>query len=390
MVRINRKRVTGMVLGLGLTALLLFGAFYVAGEFNTAYADNQAENQSSAGEKVPLSLTLDEALQMAQEHNYALKVAEQAKKKAYIQAEQVDSISRKLENATITDSNTQLAKYTKEKIMDSAKVIADKAYEVSKEQVKLLVSQKYYAALQARDLISVNEAALERSQKQLDNANAAFNVGTIAKTDVLNAEVGLAQAKTNLVAAKNEYQLAIINLNREIGLDLNTALNLNASVSYQPMEEIVLDQVIDGAMKTRLDIAKGSTTVENARLQYQALLDYIPGTYEARLAKMEVNDAELSLEDTKNQVISDLTKAYLNIIAAQDAINFLTVGEEQARESLRLANMRYEVGMATSLEILDASASLADIEAKRIKALYNFSLAKLSFETAKLAPLTGM
>lgn len=372
-----RKTATGLVICLLLAALLFFvGGSAMPGAFQTASAGEESPAQANGQVISPRNLTLEEALALAEENNYTLKYAKSAKRKALVEAEQARSDS----------SSAQLAQRANDDIKKNAKIIADKAYEVSKEQVKLKVETKYYAVLQARDLVKVDEAALERAEKQLDIAKASFTVGTVAKTDVLAAEVGVAKAKASLTSAKNSYDTAVIDLNRAIGLDLVTPLNLAGGADFTPMAEVDLAAVTNEAMATRLDVAKAEVSLENAKIKLQAIYDYYAGTNDVKIAGVDVDDAEITLEDTKNQVISDLTQAHLNVKAAREKINALQAGVDQARENVRLTNLRYQVGMATSLEVLDASVELADIEAQHVEALYSYKIAVLAFETAKLAP----
>jgi len=83
----------------------------------------------------------------------------------------------------------------------------------------------------------------------------------------------------------------------------------------------------------------------------------IPGcTFTSRPAQIiDVEKAEINLENTRNQVALDLTRAYLNALAAGKVSQSLKAGLEQARENHRLASLRYEVGVGTGLEVLQAS-----------------------------------
>lgn len=52
--------------------------------------------------------------------------------------------------------------------------------------------------------------------------------------------------------------------------------------------------------------------------------------------------------------------------------------------------LRYEVGVGTSLEVLHASEQLLRIESQYVEALFDYHLALLTFETAKVAPVSGL
>ncbi|MBC7294242.1 MAG: TolC family protein, partial [Thermoleophilia bacterium] len=65
------------------------------------------------------------------------------------------------------------------------------------------------------------------------------------------------------------------------------------------------------------------------------------------------------------------------MVAADKVLQSLRAGLEQARENHRLASLRYEVVVGTSLEVLQASEQLLRIESQYVEALYNYHLALL-------------
>lgn len=71
---------------------------------------------------------------------------------------------------------------------------------------------------------------------------------------------------------------------------------------------------------------------------------------------------------------------------------FLRFGEDTASQAgdHRLASLRYGVAVGTGLEVLQASKQLLRIESQYVEALFNYNLAVLSFETAKVAPVSGL
>jgi outer membrane protein TolC len=264
--------------------------------------------------------------------------------------------------------------------------VAERAYDVAFEQVKLLVKSHYLDVLKKKELVNVKQMAVERAQKQLDNANVNFQVGTVAKTDVLTAEVGLAQAKAELTAANNNLRLAEITLCTDLGLDTGTNLNLTSTIQYEAFTPVELNRVIEDSMPGHLEIAKCQAAKELADENYNITVAYsAAGTYSALLAKNSVDAAVIDLEDAKDKVIANITGSYLNVLSAEEMVNTYAASVEQAREAHRLTSLRYQVGMATSLDVLNTSVQLSNVEASRIEAIYNHYLAKLTFETSKLA-----
>lgn len=335
-------------------------------------------------------LSLEEALQIALENNYDLQKAAFDKKKAFVESEQANDIAHDLGDDGVNNLAQAQVKYVSEKQKAEAKKVAARNYEVAVENVKLAVQNAYYSVLLAHDVVSVNEAALERAQKQLETAEASYNVGTVAKVDVLAAQVGVSNAKAQLIVARNNSEIAEINLKRIIGLDLNYKLKLTSKIEYTPFAGEDLASSIKSAYETRLDVLAAMANIEVAKESYRIAEAYTASnTYASRMAKVEMDKADLALEDTKKQVVSDLIQAYLNILAAQEVINSYKAAVDQSGEQMRLVNLRYQVGMATSNEVLDASVKLADIQGKNAQAIYSFAIAKLNYEAAKKAPLAS-
>ncbi|MBC7106782.1 MAG: TolC family protein, partial [Firmicutes bacterium] len=137
---------------------------------------------------------------LAMENNVRVKQAAQDKGAAYVAAEQA-RIARAqaldaLEGKPVGQAPSYyVSLYTTEEQKAEAKKIADKAFEVVKEQVRLVVEKAYFDVLKNQELVRVNEAALERAKHQLELARAGFTAGTAPKTDVLAAEAGVASAE---------------------------------------------------------------------------------------------------------------------------------------------------------------------------------------------------
>jgi hypothetical protein len=359
----------------------------------TAVGELVAEAGAGGGkETLARRLTVEEALLLALENNSRVKIAARERAAAFITAEQARVVSSAMPNVSGGSGieSWARAKYVTEEQQAEAKKVADKAFEVVREQVKLIVEKAYFDVLKNRELVRVNEAALERAKRQLQLAQAAFTAGTAPKTDVLAAEAGVASAEAQLTKARNDAATAMLTLNREIGLPLETQLELTEKVGYQPPPEVDLQAVINEAYGTRLDMTQAESNLKVARKNLEVLGRYVPGTFTFRLAQLDVEKAEINLENTGNQVALDLTQAYLNVVAADKVLQSLKAGLEQARENHRLASLRYEVGVGTSLEVLQASEQLLRMESQYVEALFNYNLALLTFETAKVAPVSGL
>ena len=80
--------------------------------------------------------------------------------------------------------------------------------ETVKRNLILQVRQGYYNILTAQKVLEVSQQSVKQFEAQLEVAQAFFDVGIVAKNDVLLAEVQLAQARQNQVNADNALALA--------------------------------------------------------------------------------------------------------------------------------------------------------------------------------------
>ena len=129
---------------------------------------------------------------------------------------------------------------------------ADLTLENTKQAVKLQTTQAYYQLLEYRNLIEVNQEAVDTLQEHLNNVNAQYRVGTVAKSDVLASEVQLANSQQSLVNAQNNYDVAMATLNNIIGLPSDTLLNVKDSLQYTPYD-LNLDDCTVYALDNRPD-----------------------------------------------------------------------------------------------------------------------------------------
>ena len=105
------------------------------------------------------------------------------------------------------------------------------------------------------------------------------------------------------------------------------------------------------------------------------------GAARARAAAEEANIAiaETNFADTRNQIRFQVEEAYANLQSNLANIQTASVGLEQAREALRLARLRFQAGVGTQTEVIDAEDDLTEAEGNRVTAIieYNRSLATL-------------
>jgi outer membrane protein len=128
---------------------------------------------------------------------------------------------------------------------------------------------------------------------------------------------------------------------------------------------------------------------------YAATLDinipiYDGGVSRAREkeARGDYGSAETAKRNAVDAVALDVQQAYLALLQAQQRVAVAAVGMVQAKESARLARVRYaagvsqQVGVSPLLELSDSENSLSQAESNQVNALYDYNSARAQLDKA--------
>lgn len=303
---------------------------------------------------------------------------------------------------------------------------ADLTLENTKQAVKLQTTQAYYQLLEYRNLIEVNQEAVDTLQEHLNNVNAQYRVGTVAKSDVLASEVQLANSQQSLVNAQNNYDVAMATLNNIIGLPSDTLLNVKDSLQYTPYD-LNLDDCTVYALDNRPDgivadyeVEQAKESVEMAKAGYRpdvsaALTKTIAGDNEfdhdraeqwtagftaswnifdngvtqssIETAKAALRAKEEAAAASKEQIQLDVRQQYLSLLAAEKNIHTTSKAVEQAEEDYKIAQVRYSAGVDTNLAVMDAQEKLTSAHTNYYTALYNYNTSKAALDKAMGIPV---
>lgn len=283
-------------------------------------------------------------------------------------------------------------------------------------------------ALAAKNLffnVLLNEAQVTTQQEQVRYAvenvritEARLQQGIVSRFDVLTAQTALSTAQQQLIATQNGRDLAQADLAYLLGTDPDTPLILQAPPLPPLTQTIDLRASTSAALARRPEVKQAGANVSEARrlvkLAGSPLLPtlglvasgvgsgtqstLVPRSYgtvsaqlavplddggatrsRVRSAKTDVDTQTLTLEQIRLNVALEVRQATLNVRNAQAQIGAAQTGVTQAQEALRLVYLRYEDGLGTFLDVLNALAQLARTRTNLENAQYFYqtSLAQL-------------
>jgi len=285
----------------------------------------------------------------------------------------------------------------------------------------LSVKQTYYGVLQAKRNWDVAVDVIKQFQLHLDQAKGFYDVGTVAKIDVINAEVNLTNAKLSLINTDNALKIAWVNLNNAMGVPDAPQYAIEDNFSFQKYV-ITLEDATARAFDNRPDlksaVAQRQAAEENISLQRSGFMPTLTGNadyslteysvppsqspeswyvgvtlniplFNGFLTSHQVAEAKSNLyvlkaneELVRQQILSDVRQAYLNLQAAEASIPTAELALSQAKENLDIANGRYSAGVGSPIEVSDAFATYITAQASYNNALYSYKIAQANMEKA--------
>lgn len=289
------------------------------------------------------------------------------------------------------------------------------------QQTKLDAIKGYYALLAYKQLKDVYDTSVTNLEGHVRNVTAQYNVGTVAKLDVLTSDVSLANSKTDAVTAANNVANAEASLDNILGLPINTRLELaDHSLPFNEYN-MSLEDALDYAMKYRPEVLQAALAVEKAdenigvaqsgyrptvavgagrnwfdtdfpgtknkgwQLQGTVSLPIWDGgatrakTKEAKEAFTKARENEQKIREA---VQLEVKQAYLAIRSAAQRVQATQTVVNQATESFKIATVRYQAGVGINLDVLDAQLNLDKARTNNIQALYDYNVGIATLEKA--------
>lgn len=259
--------------------------------------------------------------------------------------------------------------------------------------LKLAVAESYVAVLRARSQLAAANASLRSLSAHLGDVQSLFQRQLVAKSDVLAAEVALANAKQEQVSAANGVQLALADYNRLLGEPLGRSPDLDGRLTVDPaLLAKPLSSLVRQALSARSELAElaaqsnaltaqaravtasrlpqvaltgGYTHFDNQILDRQnfsmvgvgltwSLFDGGVTRNEADSLRSESRSTARRLDDLRSQIELQVRRDWLALGAAQSRVAASRQATAQAAENLRISRELYSVGLASNTQVLDA------------------------------------
>lgn len=304
---------------------------------------------------------------------------------------------------------------------------ADLTLENTRQEIKFQTSQAFFQVLQYKDLMAVRQEEMKNLSEHLETVKIQYEVGTVALSDFLATNVQLANSRQNYNSAQINFENAVANLNNLIGLPVETNLIIDENLKYFSFDEdenfcleYALSHRPDGiaanfAVKSseenvnrakagsRPNISasfsgnfsgEGAFKADHDYERWAAGIEMNWNIFDNNVTSAQVNQAKILQKKAESQAKQQIEKIYLEVHNAYTALRIseknVKISEEtinQAQEQFLIAKVRYEEGVDTNLNVMDAQEKLTQARTNYFSALYSYHTSKAQLEKAMGIPI---
>lgn len=306
--------------------------------------------------------------------------------------------------------------------------------EQTRTDVLYAVASVFYSTLALQQGVDVAKRQVEDTTAHYEATKARFDVGEVSKVDLLRAEIDRSTAEEDLVAAKSGYESSKIALAILVGRPTDAGPFTLAEPKAPDLEKLKAPEAVKSALQNRPDLAAANkqvlasqhyvtaawlaflptldfsfntnyqqATVFSDAFSWSATLNLTIPIYDAgqryvaiQAANIQERQAQLAVDGLKDTIRKDVLQARLDM---QTAAANLQKAQDTARlavENADLVKARFDAGLATSLDVTDASTTRFQAEVDVVRQRLNLQLSMLSLarsmgilsEAAQLAPPT--
>lgn len=301
-----------------------------------------------------------------------------------------------------------------------ARQISELGLERTEQQIIAEAAKAYVGLLLAAENRNVIEQSLNTATAQFKLVEDRFNSGLAVKSDVLRAQVRIADLEQQRLMAQSQVQVAQAALNAAMG-SKDTQQVMPVTPFEQCLEpEGEITQWVEQAMRQRTELKqvdlrqaiaeKGVARARSGHLPSLALQgnyeinsedfgdsqdNYAVGAVvrmnlysgrrissQAAAAKAESAQVKALRDSLVLAVRVETQRAYYQAQSAWQSIDVARQAVNQAEEGLRIVGNRYAGGLLTIVDLLDAQVALQQARTRHFKAMHDYKAARIELALA--------
>jgi outer membrane protein TolC len=308
----------------------------------------------------------------------------------------------------------------------SAARASDAARTWSRNQVQLQVVQAYFGGVLAREQVAALEAGIAAAQSHVRLAQSLVQQGMVTRSDLLLAEVKAGEIESQLLAARGTASLAIRRLALVLGVPEDSAFTLPElladsarlmilGIARPPGPRGDVEAARLGAEAARRDVTRASSLLlpsinSFGRIDWNTLDSPFGGRsawtvgvmarwslfsgatelVERSRARAEAARAEAEADAAVAGARLEQDQRRIELEVARAALGIAERAIGQAGDAHRIITRKYEGGLATVTELLEAAALEMRARVERAAAAFRLLVAVGAWDVAMGYDLTEL
>lgn len=280
--------------------------------------------------------------------------------------------------------------------------------ELVKSRLAYQTVQAFYAVLFLRQNLRVQDEEIGALRQHLQVIQGKVQAGTATDFDVLTTQVRIATAQSQRVDVANALDQSTIELRQLLGLPADSTVEPVGDFAVDSVS-LAVDSLVAVALVQRPDVklSRDAETSAEVQTQLAALADrpslslmvnagakngYVPNLNkiqpnfsagmsvqlpvysgnrtrsQVKVSQADVSVARSHTETLLRGIATDVETAVASVRASREKIESADLQVRQATQALDLARTRYQAGVVTNLDVLDAETVLAQAKLVQLRA----------------------
>jgi outer membrane protein TolC len=306
-----------------------------------------------------------------------------------------------------------------------ARIDQERNLALARQRLAVEVAAAFYAVVAQRQLLDVARQSLERTEGLLKSSEARLEVGLASKLDVYRAELQAAQARDAMVRSQAALDTALETFRGLLALSPGDPVEPEAAalpaVGTEALEPA--QALVARALENRLELLEARDQVGDARraasLAGQNLLPqldlnvgvaqlgygtsfggawaagdrrvevFLSASYPLQqaserasrsIAQLQVTSRERAVQERELQVEQEVRQSRRDLEQIRKSVELQQQAVEVAAQQRRLAVLRYQRGLGSNFDVVDAESSLVTARSALVQLLTTYAVARLDLK----------